>query len=232
MAEEKDIRAPPKSQTGDYVHAAIKAAISAVPVLGSPAAELFAVVISPPLTKRRDEWLSALAEGLEDLRQKVVGFSIEALADNEAFVSATLQATQIALRTHQREKLNALRNAVLNVAAGKAPDDDLQIMFLNYVDNFTTWHIRILAFFQSPERHLATKQTPRYTAGAPATLLEAMFDDLRNNRSFYDQVVKDLNAAGLLTLNSLHVMMTGPGMFEKRTTTTADRFLAFIAAPQ
>jgi hypothetical protein len=67
--------------------------------------------------------------------------------------------------------------------------------------------------------------------GAPATLLEAMFPDLRGGREFYDQIVKDLYGRGLMTIESLHTMMTESGMYAKRTTMLADKFLTFIASP-
>lgn len=61
-----------------------------------------------------------------------------------------MHATQIALRSHQTEKLNALRNAIVNVAKGSAPDEVLQNVFLNFVDSFTEMHLKILKVFQSP----------------------------------------------------------------------------------
>ena len=39
----------PQRTTGDYAHTTAKAALSALPVVGGPAAELFALVIAPPL---------------------------------------------------------------------------------------------------------------------------------------------------------------------------------------
>ncbi|HTS57938.1 MAG TPA: hypothetical protein VMH03_10335, partial [Terriglobales bacterium] len=45
-----------------------------------------------------------------------------------------LQATQIALRTHQEEKLEALRNAVVNSTSGQVLEDDVRAVFLNLVD--------------------------------------------------------------------------------------------------
>ena len=45
-------------------------------------------------------------------------------------VSATIQAIRAAISTHQREKLGALRNAVLNVALSKTADEEKQIFFL------------------------------------------------------------------------------------------------------
>ncbi len=218
----------PEPTKSDFAYSSFKGLISAVPLAGGLLSEWFSHFLAPPLSKRRDDWLRALAVGLAQLEIRVEGLSPESLQQNEAFVSATMQATQIALRTHQEEKLAALRNAILNIAIGRAPNEDMQTMFLQFVDSMTTWHIRILKFFQDPGGHLPDT---RFSMGAPSTLLEAMFPDLRGAREFYDQVVKDLHARGLMTLESLHVTMTGSGMCAKRTTPLADSFLAFISSP-
>jgi hypothetical protein len=163
---------------------------------------------------------------LADLEQKIEGATMEALQQNESFISATLQATSIALRTKQEEKLDALRNAVLNVAAGDSPDEDIQSMFLQWVDNLTSWHLRILKFFQDPKKHTMAGQ---YSMGGPAIVLESAFPHLRGQREFYDQVVRDLHARGLMAIDSLHTTMAASGVYAKRTTALADDFLAFIS---
>ena len=91
MAEHKQL---PQPTTADHVHVVAKALISAVPVVGSPAAELFGYLIAPPLNRRRDEWLESLAQGFDLLEERFSGFDHRALADREEFVSAFLQATQ------------------------------------------------------------------------------------------------------------------------------------------
>jgi hypothetical protein len=128
---EDDKIAPPEASGWDHAHLALKSALSAVPVVGGPAAELFAAIIAPPLARRRDQWLQDLAESLAALQEKVAGFSAESLAQNEAFVSAALQASRAAIQTHHSEKREALRNALLNIAIGRAPDEDQQAMFLS-----------------------------------------------------------------------------------------------------
>jgi hypothetical protein len=45
----------PKASMGDIAHTSTKAGLSAIPLVGGPAAEIFAAIITPPLTKRRDE---------------------------------------------------------------------------------------------------------------------------------------------------------------------------------
>ncbi len=85
----------------------------------------------------------------------VAGLTPEALSKNEAFVSALAQATQSAMKTNS-EKLEALRNAVLNIALGNSPADDLQAIFLNLVDSFTTVHLQLLRLYLHPNSWIET----------------------------------------------------------------------------
>jgi hypothetical protein len=100
-----------------------------------------------PLTRRRDEWWADVARRVLCLEDKVHGLKFENLRDNEQFVSAMIQATQSAAKTHRKAKLEALRNAVLNIALGHKPAEDLQAIFLNLVDSFTPVHLELLRFF-------------------------------------------------------------------------------------
>jgi hypothetical protein len=94
--------------------------------------------------------------------EKVSELTPERLSRNEAFVSTALRATEIAVRTHEHEKLEALRNAVMSSALPDAPDDTLQQIFLNHVDSLTPWHLRILTIHFRWD-HLGTK-TPCFEA--------------------------------------------------------------------
>ena len=60
---------------------------------------------------------------LELARLTQLGTDLDSLKRNEKFIDTVLQATQIALRSHQEEKRTALRNAVMNTAIGAAPND-------------------------------------------------------------------------------------------------------------
>lgn len=213
----------PNRSTGDVVHAAVRAGLSAIPVLGGTAAELFQLVIQPPLERRRVEWMAAVGEKLRELEEQ--GANLEELAKNEEFISAVMQASSIALRTHQQEKLDALRNAVLNTAVGEAPDESLQHMFFHWVDSFSALHLRVLNVFQAP------KADPGHITGSLRAVLEASIPELRNQRHIYDQIWKELFASGLVNTENLHAMMTGTGLAEKRTSPLGDAFLQFINEP-
>jgi hypothetical protein len=173
---------PENRTTSDWIHTGVKAAISAVPVIGSPAAEFFGFLVAAPASKRKDEWIRSLEERLVSLETKIPGL-IEALPSNDAFVTATLHATQVAMRSHQTEKLTALRNAVLNVAVGAAPDADRQLIFLTWVDAFTPTHLAVLEAF---------------APSCPDELRTAVRSRMSSHREFTDAVINDLNARGLL----------------------------------
>ncbi len=174
---DKEKLSVPKSAAGDVAHAVVKGVLSTVvPLAGGTAAELFELVLAPPLSKRRDEWMESVAKRLEGVEANV-----NSMRNDPAFVTTALQATQIALRTHQEEKLEALRNAVVNSAIGTAPQDDLRAIFLNLVDAFTPTHLRILKYLQNR-----------------GSLDSSAIQRLRDARAVTDVMVNELARDGLL----------------------------------
>jgi len=213
----------PKASKGDVAHTLVKAGLSAIPMVGGPAAELFQQVIQPPLERRRHEWMEEVGEKLQELEDR--GVDISKLGENEEFVSAAMHASQLALRTHQKEKRDALRNALLNVAGGHSPGEALQQMFFDWIDTMSALHIQILRLFQAPTA------PPNMGGGGLSSVLEHNMPNLRGSSHIYGQVWKDLYMRGLLNTDGLNVMMTGSGLAEKRTTKLGDTFLQFIAEP-
>lgn len=196
----------------DVGHAAVQAMASLVPGLSNA----LALILVPPLTQRRDDWLKDLEFRLRELENQVRDFHFDDLHRNEQFVSATLQATQAALRTHQEEKLEALRNAVLNVAVSRGPSEDLQVIFLNLVDSFTPMHLKILRFFYQRD----------------ATVLEQM----RGQRDLTDQVVHDLDDRGLIQDTRPYIARNRDSSealvyHQWSVTNLGKQFLAFITSP-
>jgi len=204
-----------------------------VPVGGSALTVLLETIFAPPLERRREKWFGMLAEAVAELQRTVQGISPEALAANEMFVTAAAQATQVALRTHQEEKLQALKRAVICAASADAPAEDQQLMFLRFIDELTPWHLRLLAFFNSPEQWLKDRgQVASWSLGAPSTVLEHCFPDLNGQSGFYVQLVRDLQSRGLIHQGEfLNTTMTGRGMLEARTTPFGRAFLVYISEP-
>lgn len=241
MTDYKDERFP--QPEGDEDHIAGQVLLSLIPGIGGPAARLFTAIITPPIDRRRAEWLNSLAAGLRNLEGRVEGFTIESLAANEKFVSSLMHASLAAVRNHQTEKIEALRNAVLNVAIGRAPDEDLQSMFLHMIDSFTRWHILVLAYYNDPL--VFTKARGLTYDRQWPDLIHVMMDAFPelNSRSYHEvvhmffHVHADLSARGLVEKDfGASPLDTGRSSFDpeeirKSTSDLGDRFLAFTSSP-
>jgi hypothetical protein len=192
-----------------------------LPFLG--AGVTFIELLTGPLRgKRLNDWYEEVRLGVNDLSQKMEGLTWEKLVNDEAFFSALAQATQAAIKTHQQEKRDALRNAVLNVAAGTAPDEYLESVFLQLVDSFTVYHLRLLALFNT-QRQVRIADAPEW---------------LKSGIGF--QLAKELLDRGLLETRShltvdphkLIVGKDGVYTFHAQLARLGNQFLSFITEPK
>jgi len=119
----------------DWTVSAARVGALAFPFLGSGVA-LFDLITAPLRTKRLSDWLEQLRQCVNELSQKVATLTPASLAGDEAFNAAFFQAAQTVLRTHQQEKLDALRNAVVNVALGGESNADRQSKFSTLLTAF------------------------------------------------------------------------------------------------
>ena len=65
-----------------------------------------------------------------------------------------LQATLTAIRSHQKQKLRALHNAVINSAVGIEIREDFQLILIRYIDELVPSHLTLLEFFNENQREL------------------------------------------------------------------------------
>lgn len=128
----------------------LDAAASLVPGASYGVQQLVRQFIGEPLERRREAWLTSLGVGVRELQDRLEGFDPERLAGNEEFVSAVAETTRIAMATHRAEKLEALRNVVLNTAAGMTVDEVAHGMFMALVERFSTLHLRMMHVLADP----------------------------------------------------------------------------------
>ena len=207
-----------------------------VPVFGGTIAVALTVALNHKLNERRERWFSELAEAVEELRDRFEGFDPESLAENEAFVDAVVTATRIVDRTSQREKIQVLRNAVLNSALPAAPDQDIQQLYFTLIENLTPTHLRLLTLLDNPPGWFDVRpelHRPQFGMSSSRTeLIKAAMPDLADEGP---QMIERFYAAltdGGLVNGALHGMMTAQGVWQPVTTQFAARFLAFICDPK
>src|SRR5882724_2605280 len=143
--------APPEAEKKDKAIVIVRAAIGSIPYAGNAAIELMPLLFTAPLERRRQDWMNEIAGALREL-EKDCGVSMDHLQSDEAFISVLVQATQAAIRNHQQEKITALRNAVMNSASGAEIEEDLQLLFVRFVDELTPSHFSLLKFFRDREK--------------------------------------------------------------------------------
>lgn len=231
-----------KRTKGEVANTITKAVLSAIPYAGGPLAELLTLVWEPAAKKRRDAWLVGIAENLKSLEDKVEGFKIENLVENELFVTATMEATRAAISTHQQEKLDALRNIVLNTAIGTDLDEDFQLILIALVERMTASQLKVLQIIASGERGISINKLIEERISTPGAVTEAIADRIKGlnpnegNAASLIVVIEDLSRQDLIRLSSepsSHYDEAFMYMNEHRAEVTAlgYQLLGFISEP-
>ncbi len=222
-----------KPTEGDVAHDAARITLAAFPGFGGFAAELYSMVLKKPIQKRLEKWMGAVSEGLKELENKVESFSISKLQEDEEFISILMTASQIAQRNHQKEKLTALKNIVLNTALKTDIEEDLKFSFLTMVDNITATEIKIIHFLNNPDKwfkKISGSITSNYNE-REIMVIELEFPDYIKNQRKYKHFAKKLHSMGLLDIDNLKIRYSDNGEPIKETTELGDTFLKFITDP-
>lgn len=229
------LRKPPKDKDLiDAAHQIGRALASISPVAPGPLQVLFENLLGPSLEKRRWAWAEELADAVNEIKAEMEDLTPEKLAANEVFITVILQATQIAMRNHQEEKLAALRNAVANSVRPNAPSDDEQLAFLRLVDSLTPWGIRLVMFLHDSGTWMVRNkiQHPIQLTASVGHVIEHAFPELRRQGEFYGQIVRELQAAGLIIPGLfLNTTVSGRALYQRQTTARGLAFIMYITEP-
>lgn len=217
---------PPTAAAIDRAHTITAAALSAVPIAGGPAAELFGAIVPTSLERRKRRWAEEVATRLRALEAER-GVSIEDLAGDEAFVSLLIEASKIALGTHLEEKLQLLGACIESCAIPEERDDFMAMRMLRWVDELSPEHFVVLSYLANPrgwfEKH--GLEQPNLAAGSPWFLMQKA--QLGIDEGVLEVVALDLRERGLGG-ESLHVMMTDAGAWSPRSTGRGEMLLRFV----
>ena len=204
----KEDVSPTVESDADKAHRVIRTFLSAIP----GAVEIFNSLLLPPLERRREKWMVEVTAAVNELIDSR-NLSIDELKSNEQFITTLLHASNAAIRNHQSEKITALRNAVINSALPQAPEESLQQMFLNLVDTFTVWHIKILQFLERPGFE---KQRS----------FDRAFPELTRQQIFRDQLFRDLHIRGMINFGDYAII----SRMDSKNTQLGHQFLEFISS--
>jgi uncharacterized protein YlxP (DUF503 family) len=189
---------PVVESSGDKAHRVARAVIGMSPILSGTAVEVLNALIEPPLEKRKREWMLEITSVVNDLQNKF-NLNIDDLVNNEQFISILLHTSQIAIKNHHKEKITALKVALLNTARNEELSDDQQFIFLRLLDEFTVPHVKILestalGFCWSPR----TKESSHSTWLEFSRVLLGEFEEFKDKADLLYQIVSDLESKKLL----------------------------------
>lgn len=217
----------PENNDGKDVGLAItKTFASLIPVAGAPAVELLNAIVTPSLQKRRDDWFKAIGERIKKLEENSL-INIDELSTNEEFVDFAIKTTELAIKTSKELKKEALRNALINSITQHSIDESKKYIFLDYIDSFTEWHIKLLKLLdEAPKyKHLVEN----VMAGGLSILIEGVYEELKGQKSFYSLIFKELYTKGLINTSEPSGTMTSSGIVERRSSSFGQEFIRFIS---
>lgn len=141
--DSKRLSKPPEPKPDEVGMEAVRKTISSVLPLSDAAMYLFGRVIPPAFERRQQEWMEEVAEAVGELQDRLEGFNPADLTNNEKFITAVTRASHIAVRTHLKEKREALKNAISNIVVAESFGDDQELVFLNAIEELTPSHINL-----------------------------------------------------------------------------------------
>lgn len=218
----------PEPAFRDHVRTGVDAGVAAVPVVGGPAQVLIDAVLIPSIDKRREAWLRKLGELVNELSSRIDGWTPDALAEDESFVSAVIEASRIAMGTHLEEKLDILKSCLATMAAAERRDDFLDLQMFQYVDQLAPEHFVVLQYLHNPGAWFDARaiERPSVHMGAPRGLFSRA--RLPVSGVGLEIVLRDLDDRGLAETSSLGAVMSEGGIWQSRVTELGSALLEFV----
>jgi hypothetical protein len=222
---------PPKLQPADFAISAIKlvakiiAAAHLDPLMAVPAAQVIDFVFRTPYAKRKEEVFEDHVRVLEAAVERRPNLTIEDIEKHDKFITASIQAAQIGFNTHEQEKREYLRNALLNVLLGTTADETKQQIFFNAIDAFAVAHVKALQVLAG--RAKVPWPTVTINNRTFQAAIEATIPKMKGQIPLIDAILNDLNGRGFTTVSRSHLPYA-PG---SSVTNLGVEFLNFVSEP-
>jgi hypothetical protein len=226
---------PTVEPAGDKLHRVVRASLGLLPFGSGTAVELFNSLISPPIENRRNKWMADVTEAVLSL-QSQNKVNIEDIFKNEEFISFLCEASSYAIRTHQKEKLEALRNAVVNSILPSSPSEFYKHKFLQMISHFSPEHIIIFLFWSDPRSYctenvinLSDLIKPNNTSSSEREIIDIAIKSFKGKGKMLKIIMKDLYNEKLIGGSSIgEVISNSHPVPSKHTTKLGDEFVQFI----
>ena len=204
----------PDTAEVDMVDTALQVGLNLIPVVGGTVAAAAALMTKQVVKQRTEIFFQSVVDKLEEL-----GIRVDQLEQlQETFASRIQQGILAAQHTNQQDKLEALRNAVVNCVLPTAPEETLQQIFISLVDELSDLHLRLVVFLVEPTRFGMDPDDVQYLHGLNPRNPRATWDILEQNvaprmrRDLVNLCFEDLVRHGLAENNTGTERFGGAGI--------------------
>lgn len=223
----------PFDRNTELVAAAIKGVVSAVPFVGGALSEIGNLFLNP-LERRKQIWMTHVGEALNEIQQRFGRLAAD-LEQDDRFISMLYRATESALKTHQEQKLIALKAALVSSLDVSSAPEDLQMQFFRYIDELTPSHVSLLALLSGGLEGHGQYKSLEQAYAATSERLEAHLD-----RAVFRAFLQDLDSRFLLRIgdaedfaeyasDAQYVTLESSKVRPLEITSLGRSFLAFVA---
>lgn len=210
-----------KKTIAQTVEISAKTALSVIPVGGPLLTEIWNSIKENTAERRLQDWQNKIEQRVSTLEM-----TLDDIGNNEAFTTAILNTTEMALKVSEDKKREYLANAVINSISTDL-DENILLIFIDLIGKYTVWHLQILEYFMNPMAKGVSSD--KYYMGSPKTPLYDVYPKFKQHDALIDKIIKDLYLDGMLGTDSLNVSMTSDGMIASRTTDLGNQFIRFIS---
>lgn len=141
---------PSVEPSDEKIYRLIQSTLSCIPVIGGVFQIFHEASFPSPMQRRAVEWKLQVTKAINTL-----SINVERLECNQVFISTLIKATEVAIKSHETEKLNAIKAAVCNSAVDPTNVVDTYCLFLNLIDRFTPLHLKVLSFFRDKKAYIS-----------------------------------------------------------------------------
>jgi len=191
-----------KPTKGDAVHAGITGTLASIPLVGGALSTIFSFGAKSPLVARRDNFIISLDDRIKKLEKDGM-LSSDQLLLNDEFIDVAAQAIPIAIQNSSPEKIDALRNAIINTALQIEIDKDSKFIYLNFINELTRTQIKILKIFINPNESIEELFQNGKKNNQDIIVIDVVKDLqklLKIDKTIYDVSLKRLETDGLIDL--------------------------------
>lgn len=202
---------------------------------GTAAYELVTTLVVPLHEKKKWEFINDMAIRLKRLEDQG-HIDFEELAQNEEFNTIITKAILLAQQNHQKEKLEALRNIVINSAI-KITDKDLEYdsieFYVRLINTLSTSHIKILKALHDENdfRVAIDKIGSSYSMVNFGHLLKTLIPSFNVQDKFLQLAVRELFNYGLTNKESTTQSIGKDDKLDEIRTEIGLSFIEYITSP-